>query len=50
MMSFEQKIASSEELEAILAEVKADAGAAVAYALAAPYPDAGEVTQHVYAA
>lgn len=46
----EQKIASSEELEAILAEVKADAGAAVAYALAAPYPDAGEVTQHVYAA
>ena len=45
-----QKIASSEELEAILAEVKADAGAAVAYALAAPYPDAGEVTQHVYAA
>ena len=45
-----QNIASQEELDAILAEVKADAGAAVAYALAAPFPDAAEVTQHVYAA
>jgi pyruvate dehydrogenase E1 component alpha subunit len=45
-----QNIASAEELDAILAEVKADASAAVAYALAAPFPDAGEVTQHVYAA
>jgi TPP-dependent pyruvate/acetoin dehydrogenase alpha subunit len=45
-----QNIASKGELDDILAEVKADAGAAVAYALAAPYPDAGEVTQHVYAA
>jgi len=45
-----QNIASEAELDAILGEVKADAGAAVAYALAAPFPDAGEVTQHVYAA
>ena len=45
-----QNIATAEELDAILAEVKADAAAAVAYALAAPFPDAAEVTHHVYAA
>jgi pyruvate dehydrogenase E1 component alpha subunit len=43
-------IASDSELDAILAEVREDATAAVAYALAAPYPDGSEVTQHVYAA
>ena len=43
-------IASDAELAAITAQVQADAEAAVAYALAAPYPDAAEVTAHVHAA
>ncbi|MGB8623624.1 MAG: thiamine pyrophosphate-dependent dehydrogenase E1 component subunit alpha [Paracoccaceae bacterium] len=42
-------IASDEELEKIRADVKADAEAAVEYALAAKYPDVSEVTMHVYA-
>jgi TPP-dependent pyruvate/acetoin dehydrogenase alpha subunit len=43
-------IASEEELEAMNAEIKADATAAVEYALKAKYPDASEVDMHVYAA
>ncbi|MDI3338818.1 thiamine pyrophosphate-dependent dehydrogenase E1 component subunit alpha [Defluviimonas aestuarii] len=43
-------IATDAELEAIRAEVKADAAAAVDYALAAKYPDTSEVGMHVYAA
>jgi pyruvate dehydrogenase E1 component alpha subunit len=43
-----EKIASQDELEAIRAEVKADAGAAVEYALAAKYPDGSEVDMHVF--
>ncbi len=42
-------VASADELAAIDAEVKADAEAAVAYALAADYPPAHEVDMHVYA-
>jgi acetoin:2,6-dichlorophenolindophenol oxidoreductase subunit alpha len=45
-----EKVASEAELDAILTEVREDAAAAVAYALAAPFPDGSEVTQHVYAA
>jgi len=45
-----EKIATAEELEAVRDEVKADAEAAVQYALEAPYPPANEVTMHVYAA
>ena len=44
----DQKIASADELAAIDAEVKVDAKEAVEYALAAKYPDAGEVGMHVY--
>ncbi|MGY6548908.1 MAG: thiamine pyrophosphate-dependent dehydrogenase E1 component subunit alpha [Roseinatronobacter sp.] len=43
-------IASEADLEALDAAIAADAADAVAYALAAPYPDASEVDQHVYAA
>jgi acetoin:2,6-dichlorophenolindophenol oxidoreductase subunit alpha len=43
-----EKIATQDELEAIRAEVKADAGAAVEYALAAKYPDGSEVDMHVF--
>ncbi|WP_346908339.1 thiamine pyrophosphate-dependent dehydrogenase E1 component subunit alpha [uncultured Roseibium sp.] len=43
-----QKIVTADDLAAIDAEVKADAKAAVDYALAAKYPDASEVTMHVY--
>jgi TPP-dependent pyruvate/acetoin dehydrogenase alpha subunit len=43
-----QKIVTATELAAIDAEVKADAEAAVKYALDAKYPDASEVTMHVY--
>ena len=46
----DEKIASEDELRAIDEAVRADAEAAVAYALAAPYPDAAEVQMHVYAA
>jgi acetoin:2,6-dichlorophenolindophenol oxidoreductase subunit alpha len=45
-----EKIATATELDAIREEVKADAEAAVKYALDAPYPPPEEVTQHVYAA
>lgn len=43
-------IASVEELDTLRAEVKADAEAAVEYALAAKYPDEAEVDMHVFAA
>ena len=42
-------IASAEELQAIEDEIRADAKAAVDYALAAKYPDASEVDMHVFA-
>jgi pyruvate dehydrogenase E1 component alpha subunit len=42
-------LASKAELEKIRDEVKADAEAAVAYALQARYPAASEVGMHVYA-
>lgn len=45
-----ENVATRDELDAIDAGVKADAEAAVAYAIAAAYPDASEVTQHVFAA
>jgi acetoin:2,6-dichlorophenolindophenol oxidoreductase subunit alpha len=45
-----EKVANPNELEAIREEVKADAEAAVQYALKAAYPPANEVTMHVYAA
>ena len=45
----EQEIAGADELSSIDAEVKADADAAVEYALAADYPDETEVDMHVYA-
>jgi pyruvate dehydrogenase E1 component alpha subunit len=44
-----EKIASEDELKAIDKSVRAEAEAAVEYALAAPYPDAAEVRMHVYA-
>ena len=44
-----EKIASGDELKAIEKSVRAEAEAAVEYALAAPYPDAAEVRMHVYA-
>ncbi len=44
-----QKIMTADELVAIDNEIEADAEAAVAYALSAPYPDASEVDMHVYA-
>jgi pyruvate dehydrogenase E1 component alpha subunit len=42
-------LASKAELEKIRDEVKADAEAAVAYALQARYPGPSEVGMHVYA-
>lgn len=45
-----EKIATADELSGIRDEVKADAEAAVKYALDAPYPPADEVDEHVYAA
>src|SRR5690606_30405949 len=42
-------VATPDELAAVEAEVKAEAEAAVAFALEAPYPDPAEVTMHVYA-
>ena len=44
----EQKIATAEELAAVDADIRADAQQAVDHALAAKYPDAGEVEMHVY--
>ena len=41
-------ISSQADLDAIQAEIKADAAAAVAYALEAKYPDANEVDMHVF--
>lgn len=43
-----QKIMTADELVAIDNEIKADAEAAVQYALEAPYPDPSEVDMHVY--
>ncbi len=45
----DQNIATSPELEAIQAGVRADAEAAMQYALDAKYPDVSEVGMHVYA-
>ncbi|MGD0184133.1 MAG: thiamine pyrophosphate-dependent dehydrogenase E1 component subunit alpha [Roseiarcus sp.] len=45
----EEKIAADDELKAIDKAVRAEAEAAVAYALAAPYPEAAEVRLHVFA-
>lgn len=45
-----EKIASAKELDAIRDEIKADAEAAVNYALDAAYPPTSEVDQHVFAA
>jgi TPP-dependent pyruvate/acetoin dehydrogenase alpha subunit len=42
-------LALAADLDAVRAEVAAEAAEAVAYALAAPYPDASDVTRHVYA-
>lgn len=42
-------IASEEELQTIRDTIRADAEAAVAYALQAPYPPGAEVTMHVFA-
>ncbi|MFN3973238.1 MAG: thiamine pyrophosphate-dependent dehydrogenase E1 component subunit alpha [Gemmobacter sp.] len=44
-----QGLASEEELAQVKEEVRADAAAAVEYALAARYPDTSEVTMHVFA-
>ena len=41
-------IASEDEIEAMNAEIREDAKAAVDYALNAKYPDASEVDMHVY--
>ncbi len=46
----EQKIAAADELDGMAEVIKADAEAAVNYALKAPYPSADEVSAHVYAA
>lgn len=46
----DEGVASAKELQAIEEEVRADAKAAVEYALAARYPEAAEVDMHVYAA
>jgi TPP-dependent pyruvate/acetoin dehydrogenase alpha subunit len=45
-----EQVAGDKELEAIRDEVRADAEAAVKYALDAAYPPPQEVNQHVYAA
>ncbi len=46
----EQRVATTEELDAMTGAIKADAEAAMAYALEAPYPPADEVDSHVFAA
>ena len=46
----QEGLVAAADLEAIRAEVAKDAEAAVAYALASPYPDGSEVDMHVYAA
>ncbi|MBQ2260162.1 MAG: thiamine pyrophosphate-dependent dehydrogenase E1 component subunit alpha [Loktanella sp.] len=45
----DQGIATEDEIEAMNAEIEADATKAVAYAEAAKYPDVSEVNMHVYA-
>jgi TPP-dependent pyruvate/acetoin dehydrogenase alpha subunit len=45
----EQGFAAADDLAEIEARVRSAVGAAVAFALDAPYPDSGEVDQHVYA-
>jgi TPP-dependent pyruvate/acetoin dehydrogenase alpha subunit len=45
-----ERVAGDKELEAIRDEIRADAEAAVKYALDAAYPPPQEVNQHVYAA
>ncbi|MCF3932925.1 thiamine pyrophosphate-dependent dehydrogenase E1 component subunit alpha [Acuticoccus sp. M5D2P5] len=44
-----EKIATAEELDGIGEAIRAEAEAAVEYALAAPYPGAEEVAMHIYA-
>lgn len=44
----EEGVASEADIDAMNAEVEDDAKAAVAYALAAPYPDQSEVDMHVF--
>ncbi len=41
-------IASKDELDAVQKDIRAEAAAAVEYALAAPYPDVAEVDMHVF--
>jgi pyruvate dehydrogenase E1 component alpha subunit len=43
-----QKLADGEVFERIQTDVKAEIDSGVQFALAAPYPDATEVDQHVY--
>jgi pyruvate dehydrogenase E1 component alpha subunit len=45
----EEKVAAADELNDMADAIKAEAEAAVAYALEAPYPPAAEVDAHVYA-
>src|SRR5262249_52008846 len=45
----EQAIAAADTLDAIRAETQAEVEAGVQFGLNAPYPDASEVDQHVYA-
>ena len=45
----DQQIATEDEIQAMQADIKADATAAVDYALNAKYPDAVEVDMHVFA-
>lgn len=46
----EQGLSAQQELDAVQRAVRAEADEAVAYALAAPYPEADEVARHMYAA
>jgi len=45
-----QGLTTQDDLDAIASAIRAEAEAAVAYALAAPFPDAAEVSRHVFAA
>jgi pyruvate dehydrogenase E1 component alpha subunit len=45
----EEGLTDERVLEQIAGEVRTEAEAAVQFALNAPYPDPGEVDQHVYA-
>jgi pyruvate dehydrogenase E1 component alpha subunit len=44
-----RKVADAKALKEIAEEVRREIEAGVAYALSAPYPDPGEVDQHIYA-